>query len=201
MAFHRLCAARLHKVARELLCPCDLGEAQVSFSKRTLFVTIYPYFYCKFEDIIIFKAHIFCWENHVTISTKSRLSRSIGKSKNKTVFLRKDFEALGTPSRVTRALTELIAEGKLIRLGYGVYAKARPSVITGNTVPVLSLEELAYEALKSLGANPRPSAAQRRYNSGETTQIPMSISYSVSKRINRNLSLGNQTVKYEISSS
>ncbi|MDF9809839.1 hypothetical protein M2116_000789 [Aurantimicrobium minutum] len=134
----------------------------------------------------------------MAISTKTRLSRAVGRSKNKAVFLRKDFEAMGTPSRVTRALSELIAEGKLVRLGYGVYAKGRPSVITGNTVPVLTLEELAFEALESLGANPGPSAAQSRYNSGETTQIPMNVAYSVSKRINRKITWGNQQVKYEI---
>jgi tagatose-1,6-bisphosphate aldolase non-catalytic subunit AgaZ/GatZ len=133
----------------------------------------------------------------VTISTKTRLSRSIGRSKNKTVFLRKDFDALGTQSRVTRALAELIAEGKLIRIGYGVYAKTRLSSISSETVPALSLSELAEQALEMLGANPRPGAAWQRYNAGETTQIPMGVTFSVSKRINRKLSFGNQKVRYE----
>lgn len=131
------------------------------------------------------------------ISTKTRLSRSIGRSKNKAVFLRNDFQELGSPSRVTRAINELISEGKLIRLGYGVYAKARPSVLTGKPVPELSLSELAQEALIALGAEPRPGSAQKRYDEGKTTQIPMSISFGVAKRINRALTLGNQEVTYE----
>lgn len=146
---------------------------------------------------MILRAHIICKEDCVTISTKTRLSRSIARSKNKTVFLRKDFDAFGSPSRVTRAISELIEEGRIVRLGYGVYAKARPSKLSEGIVPVLSLPELAYQALERLGANPGPGAAQRRYNSGETTQIPMSDVFAVSKRINRKLSFGDRVVRYE----
>lgn len=131
------------------------------------------------------------------LSTKTRVARKIGRSKNTDVFLRADFAGLGTPSRITRALGSLIVEGKLVRVGYGVYAKARRSSITGKPVPVSSLAELATQALNALGANPKPGQAQQRYNSGQTTQIPMSISFSVSTRINRRLSLGEQKVMYE----
>ena len=47
------------------------------------------------------------------------------------VLLRSDFNALGTPSSISRALQSLIKEKKLARLGYGVYAKARISTYTG----------------------------------------------------------------------
>jgi len=53
------------------------------------------------------------------ISTKTRIARSLGISKKKTVFLRPDFESFGTSTRVTRALQELITEGRIIRVGTG----------------------------------------------------------------------------------
>jgi hypothetical protein len=148
---------------------------------------------------MIIRTHIVCKEDCVTTSTKTRISRSISRSKKKTVFLREDFDAFGTPSRVTRAISELIEEGRIVRIGYGVYSKARKSVLDeSKIVPVLSLDEIASEALIRLGANPGPGAAARRYNTGETTQIPMKVVFSVTKRINRKLSVGNQVVRYEI---
>ena len=59
----------------------------------------------------------------MALSTQTRIARSIGRSR-RDVFLRADFANLGSPSRVTRAITELIKKGKLVRLGYGVYAKS-----------------------------------------------------------------------------
>lgn len=52
----------------------------------------------------------------------------------KRVFLRQDFKSLGGYDQVGRALKELTRQGKLIRLGYGIYAKARPNRLTGTTM-------------------------------------------------------------------
>ena len=86
----------------------------------------------------------------MALSTQTRIARSIGRSK-RDVFLRIDFAKLGTPSRVTRAISELINRGKLVKLGYGVYAKAVPSPVTGNPIPRKVLESLVIEAFESLG--------------------------------------------------
>jgi hypothetical protein len=53
--------------------------------------------------------------------------RSIALRKGE-VVMRVDFERMGSPSQISRVLKALVADGKLVRLGYGTYAKARPAV-------------------------------------------------------------------------
>jgi DNA-binding GntR family transcriptional regulator len=132
------------------------------------------------------------------ISTKTRIARSLGISKKKTVFLRSDFESFGSPTRVTRALQELITEGRIVRAGRGIYVKARRSSVTGNAVPLESLETIAYKALSALGVDPQPGSADRAYVGGLTQDIPMEISIDVgSSRISRRIELGGREVSFE----
>jgi len=133
----------------------------------------------------------------MTLSVKTRISRSIGRSKSD-VFLRADFADFGSPSRITRAITELLNEGKLVRLGYGVYAKAAPSILTGNPIPRKVLESLVVEAFDSLGIPIEWGAAHSAYKTGSTNQVPMSVTISTgTRRVSRKLKLGNREVVYE----
>lgn len=131
------------------------------------------------------------------ISTKTRIARSIGRSQGD-VFLRAHFADFGSSSRVTRALSELMDERKLVRLGYGVYAKTIPSVVTGNAIPRKVLESLVVEAFNSLGIPMELGAARLAYATGNSNQVPMSVTVSTgSRRVSRKLKLGNREVKYE----
>ena len=133
----------------------------------------------------------------MALSTQTRIARSVGRSK-RDVFLRADFAELGSPSRVTRAINEMINKGKLVRLGYGVYAKAIPSAITGNPIPRKTLESLVVEALESLGIPAELGAARSAYAIGVTSQVPMSVTISTgSRRVSRKIKLGNREVIYE----
>lgn len=58
---------------------------------------------------------------------------------------------LGSRMQVSRALKALTESGKPVRIGTGIYAKARRSPITGALIPAGSLEKLAMEALMRLG--------------------------------------------------
>jgi len=132
------------------------------------------------------------------VSTKTRISRSLGMSKRKTVFLRSDFEPFGTSTRVTRALQELIAQGRIIRVGRGIYVKARPSSVTGNPVPVEPLETVAHKALAALGVDVQLGSADRAYVSGLAQDVPMSIAVDVgSSRVSRRIEFGGREVKLE----
>jgi len=50
-------------------------------------------------------------------------------------FLTREFLDLGGERQVLRALRELVEEGKLIRLGYGAYARAEVSPLTNQRRP------------------------------------------------------------------
>ena len=131
------------------------------------------------------------------LSVKERMSRSIALRKGE-VVLRADFESMGSASQISRALKELIQEGKILRLGSGVYAKARPSILSGKPVARVSLEELAQETLQKLGVPAQLGRAQAAYAAGKTTQIPVRTTFNTGqRRISRKITVGISTVRYE----
>jgi hypothetical protein len=114
------------------------------------------------------------------------------------VFLRSFFDRFGSPSRVTRAIQELIEDGRIVRLGYGVYAKAKKSSLTGNPIPREPLESLAEEALRALNVKYELGKARAEYASGKSTQIPMAVTFRpIGSRIQRKIGVGNREVIFE----
>jgi hypothetical protein len=67
------------------------------------------------------------------------------------VFLPREFRDLGGEDQVLRALRELTKEGKLIRLGYGVYGRAITSQISGESILYSGLRGMAHGG----GSSPR----------------------------------------------
>ena len=83
------------------------------------------------------------------------------------IVLLADISELGSPAQVSRALKVLLLDrGKLVRIGTGIYAKARRSSITGAVIPADSLETLTAEALERLGVQLQPGEASKDYNAG-----------------------------------
>ncbi len=118
--------------------------------------------------------------------------------KKDAIFVRTDFENISDDyDQVGRALKNLTKEGRLIRLGYGVYAKAKKSPINGTIVPVAPLPDLAKEALMRLGIQTSPSRLEQDYNAGKTTQVPTGRLIGVRGRISRKLGYRGAYVSYE----
>jgi hypothetical protein len=91
-----------------------------------------------------------------------------------TAFLTREFRDLAGERQVLRALRELTEEGKLIRLGYGVYGRAEISPITDQ--PMLAGDgfgPVARQVLDKLKVRWEPTTAERDYNEGRSTQVPM----------------------------
>ena len=68
-----------------------------------------------------------CAERRITL--KQRIEARIAKRRDD-AFLTREFRDLGGERQVLRALRELTEDGKLIRLGYGAYARAEISPLT-----------------------------------------------------------------------
>lgn len=114
------------------------------------------------------------------------------------VFLRSSFDRFGSASRVTRALQDLIKEGRIVRLGYGVYAKAFPSPISGKPIPRIPLENLIDQTLVALSVKFELGKAREDYTSEKSTHIPIAVVVKpIGSRISRKISLGNREVIYE----
>ncbi len=118
---------------------------------------------------------------------KYRINLRICRS-NRQVFLRSDFKKMGGYDQVGRALRNLEAEGQLMRVGYGVYAKARQNRFTGK--PMLAaeggFEQVAREVLKRLRVNYQSSDAVNAYQSG-SSQLPVNTQFIVFDRFARKI--------------
>lgn len=117
--------------------------------------------------------------------------------KKSSVLLREDFSDLGGYDQVGRSLKHLADKGKLIRIGYGLYSKAKVSSLTGETIPVAPLPSLAKEALSRLGVKTAPSKAEVDYNEGRSTQIPTGRLIGVKDRISRKIGFKGASINYE----
>jgi hypothetical protein len=129
-----------------------------------------------------------------TLKEKILLRISLKRDK---VFLRDDFDDLGGYDQVGRALKQLIEENKILKIGYGLYAKTKISPINGTITPQASLPELAWEALTKLGVNVSPSKSLMMYNSGKTTQVPTGRVVAVDKRVSRKITYKGAVIYYE----
>src|SRR5215475_13047291 len=114
------------------------------------------------------------------------------------VFLREDFADLGGYDQVGRILRNLVCDGKIIKIGYGLYAKAKKSSITGGIIPVAPLPTLARVALERLGVEVAPSALERDYNAGNTTQVPTGRMIAIKGRVSRKIAYGGASISYEL---
>ena len=125
------------------------------------------------------------------------IKRSVS-NKTDVVFLRSDFKSFGGDSQVNKALGELQSKGALVKLGVGVYAKAKRSVVSGNPIPLEPLEVLAPKVLKKLGVAVQPSRQTTAYNAGTTNQVPTGVVLNIGRRrIGRKLSFNGKLVQYE----
>ena len=132
------------------------------------------------------------------ITLEERIEMSLRRSACK-VFVRKDFDKFGGYDQVGRALRGVINKGLLIKAGYGVYVKAKPSTLTGKPIPVVPLIEVGLEALTKLGVKPELGTAAKDYRDGRTTQMPMSTVLNVgSSRISRRIGFGKKSIRYEV---
>ena len=88
--------------------------------------------------------------------------------------------------------------GVVVRLGIGIYAKAKPSVISGKPIPIQPLEILGPQALTKLGVRLKESFQTAEYNAGRSTQVPTGIVVNIGKqRISRKIGFNGKFIKYE----
>jgi len=131
------------------------------------------------------------------MTIQERIESSLARSEAM-VFLRSEFDRFGGYDQVGRALRAIVAKGLLVRAGYGIYAKARKSSLTGNPVPVVPLVEVGLAALSKLGVDAGVGPAAKAYRDGRSTQMPMRDVVSVGgSRVTRRIGFGGKVVRYE----
>jgi len=120
-----------------------------------------------------------------------RIETRIKRSK-RDVFLRADFNDLGGYDQVGRALRQMCGKGLLLKIGYGVYAKARRNLIN-NRVMVASPggpDAVLIATLERLNVPYELKGLTAAYAAGKTTQIPAFMEVKPKKRFSRKLKIG-----------
>ena len=130
------------------------------------------------------------------LTLKDKTKYRIRKSKENT-FLVRDFMDLSGRDQVLRALRALMKENEIIRVGKGVYTKAKKSFITGDYIPKDNLRAIAITALKKLGVKVMPTDDEKNYNARLTEQVPNEFIIGVNKRVSRNISFKQARIEYE----
>ncbi len=120
------------------------------------------------------------------------------QSSSEATFVVADFADLSDRDQILRALRGLIQEELLIRVGYGVYVRAKRSRFSGKLLPETDLRSIAITALRKNGVRILPTKYEQTYNNGESTQVPTGIVIGVDRRVNRKISFNGRTVQYEL---
>lgn len=135
---------------------------------------------------------------HDRKTLRERVETRIARKRD-AVFLTREFRDLGGEDQVLRVLRTLVREKRLLRLGYGVYGRAFVSRLSG--APVLNSPDgftgAAREALTKLGVQWEPTEAERAYNEGRSTQVPVNPVVRVKGRFSRQLRYGNTELVLE----
>lgn len=126
------------------------------------------------------------------MTIKTQILKRVKRSK-RYVFLRTDFKDLAGYDQVGRALRDLVRGGELLKVGYGVYTKARQNPITGKIMPACpgGSDAVIVEVLERLNVGYSFYGESEKYMKGESTQIPAYTQIETPGRFKRRLSVGN----------
>ena len=113
------------------------------------------------------------------------------------VFTRADFADIAEYDQIGRALRMPVAEGSLLKIGYGLYTTARKNRINGKIMPdnPNGSDGVLIEALELLGVKYKFDKLSMMNMSGESTQIPAKIGIiPENKRFKRKITVGSQRI-------
>jgi len=113
------------------------------------------------------------------------------------VVLREDIEDMGNPRQISRCFKDLVQMGKLVKIGYGIYAKAYISENLNKPVIQNGFDQACKEALTKLGIKWKPGSAEQAYNAGLSTQVPVRIIVQLKSRYRGHLTYGNRNLIVE----
>lgn len=103
------------------------------------------------------------------------------------VVLRLDVADIANPRQISRALSNLVNQGQLVKLGYGTYAKLVRSKITHSTYLKKGILPTMREALTRLNVSWEASDEEKAYQEGRSRQMPVNPVTKLKARCRRQL--------------
>lgn len=130
------------------------------------------------------------------MTIQSKIGTRVKRSK-RSVFLRSDFKDIADYDQVGRGLRGLVHEGILMKIGYGLYVRARMNRVTGKMMPdnVAGADGVVIEAMEKLGIDYQFDDLSTQNMSNDSTQIPAKVKIiPKSSRFTRKIAVGTQLV-------
>lgn len=127
---------------------------------------------------------------------EKRIQYRIKKSKD-FVFMLSDFLDLSDRDQIMRALRKLISKKLILKVGQGVYVKAKESRLTGKIIPQNNLTEIGKAVAEKLKIKVLPSRYEVWYNNGQTTQVPSGKVIAIKGTILRKIGFNGSYITYE----
>ena len=127
----------------------------------------------------------------IASKVKTRINRS-----KRFVFARADFTDIAGYDQIGRVLKKLVDVGDLLRIGNGLYTKARKNRITGKVMPAspAGADGVLLEAIEKLGVPYQFDEFSQRSIDGDSLQIPASFQIITSNRFKRKIVVSNRTI-------
>jgi hypothetical protein len=113
------------------------------------------------------------------------------------VILREEIEDMGGARQISRCLKDLVDMGKLVKIGYGVYAKAYLSEFIARPIIKGGFGQACKEGLTKLGVKWETGSAEQAYNTGSSTQVPARTVVQLKSRYRGKLAYGNRKLIIE----
>lgn len=113
------------------------------------------------------------------------------------IILRDDIQSMGSSRQLSRCFKDLIEMGALIKIGYGIYAKAYISEYLKKPIIKVDFGQVCKEALTKLGVKWERGTAEQEYNAGLSTQIPVRTIVQLKSRFRGHLTYGDRKLIME----
>jgi hypothetical protein len=145
--------------------------------------------------VLSYKCRVFAEDRQMRKSLKTAIADRVANSED-FVFLTREFLDLGGRDQVSRALRKLCDDGILLRIGVGLYVKARRSSISGEPIAARTPSTVLRMVFDKLGVPWRESRSIAEYNLGLSTQIPVNPIATVF-RFNRKITVNGIDLDYD----
>ncbi len=132
------------------------------------------------------------YQDSLCYKIEQRITASRGQ-----VVLCRDLLDLADKTQVSRALKKLAIAGKLIKIGYGVFAKATYSQRLNKAILNGNPKDIFTEALSRLNIDWELGKLDQDYNLGRSTQIPVFTTIKLKNRLRREIGVDNLRLRYE----
>ena len=143
---------------------------------------------------VIFICHNYTYICDMNESINSQIEAKVKRAKPGQIFLPSDFKDLGTSTAIRKALSRLVEQKVLVRMGQGIYATLIHDKVFGDVLP--SMEEIAVTLAKKDHVKIMPTGQYALNKIGLSTQVPMKIVY-LTNGTKKNISFGKSSIVFQ----